>query len=910
MTIDLTCPAEIFRTELPTEEIPAAGLLLYNLSDRVISSAEATLRLRGAAGEEREKVVYRARALNGRPHSTFTMMIPCTADPDARSAEAVIEKVWFADNAVWRRDPAAEIEYIPNQLPVSQGLTALKYIAGETAVGFPSQQDGLWVCVCGRPNSDREAYCARCRREKQMIFTRYNREAVELQLSQKERRLELDTRNAREDTLRLQRIREEEYNQIRDRRKRRIRTALAGLAGIGLAAGAFFGAAPALQLVSGNQALEEGRLEEAEAIYTSLGSFGNAEAQLKETRFRKAGKTARESEDPAELDAAAEALRALGDREDAAALADEAGIKAARILLDGGDWAGARERATRTREGAPGREALLQDCLFAEAKEHLDNKEFTIAREQFLELGSYEGAADLAAACVYEPALQLIEDGAYDEAIAALTGIINYQDSRTLILKCHYLKGMMLEKAGDPDGAAAEYLLAADWDDAREKAMAMVYAQAEAALAEGDIAKAAPLYSSIPDYPGAQEKSWYCLHSLAVKSYADTEYLRTLELLSTVPDEYEDTAALRKRSAYRAGLAAMERKEWETAAGLMEQAGDEKDAADRLAAAREAWARERMDQGDLTGAENVIRQMDETPAREALEKRLTWLRLKAQAENGGDPKEILEALLALGDYAEAKETIASLYYTLGESAAERNEALTAADYYTRAGKYLDAEEKAKAQYDAYYGERDRAIREAMRNGEYALAVTLLESLNLDDLPEAYAGLKALYPQALYEAGAALYRDGKVYEALPYFRAAAPESRQAANRLKAPCYLILGSWTDREGNTQAEFREDGSCTLAGEELAFRLANSYSLETGPDAGHLESNIRISDLTENHLGLRDLRSEPATLYSLNRASGDGETAGPAETGGTGETGAAPADGSAPEDGSADSFTVVDGE
>jgi len=99
-------------------------------------------------------------------------------------------------------------------------------------------------------------------------------------------------------------------------------------------------------------------------------------------------------------------------------------------------------------------------------------------------------------------------------------------------------------------------------------------------------------------------------------------------------------------------------------------------------------------------------------------------------------------------------------------------------------------------------------------------------------------------------------------------------------------------------------------FAGEELAFRLANSYSLETGPDAGHLESNIRISDLTENHLGLRDLRSEPATLYSLNRASGDGETAGPAETGGTGETGAAPADSSAPEDGSADSFTVVDGE
>ena len=36
--IDLTCPAEIFTAALPTEEIPAATLTLFNLSDRVITS--------------------------------------------------------------------------------------------------------------------------------------------------------------------------------------------------------------------------------------------------------------------------------------------------------------------------------------------------------------------------------------------------------------------------------------------------------------------------------------------------------------------------------------------------------------------------------------------------------------------------------------------------------------------------------------------------------------------------------------------------------------------------------------------------------------------------------------------------------------------------------------------------------
>ena len=45
MYIDLTCPAEVFRTILPTEEIPAAALTLFNLSDRVITSVEVMLRL-------------------------------------------------------------------------------------------------------------------------------------------------------------------------------------------------------------------------------------------------------------------------------------------------------------------------------------------------------------------------------------------------------------------------------------------------------------------------------------------------------------------------------------------------------------------------------------------------------------------------------------------------------------------------------------------------------------------------------------------------------------------------------------------------------------------------------------------------------------------------------------------------
>ena len=637
MFIDLTCPAEIFRTALPTEENPAAALVLYNLSDRVIVSAEVTLRLLDKGGEEREKLVYRARALNGRPHSTFPMTVPCPPAATASSAEAVIEKIWFADNAVWRRDSVNAVEFAPNNLPVSPSLTALKYVAGETAVGFPSQQDGVWVCVCGRPNPDSAEYCVRCRRQKDMIFTRYNREAVEKQLAQKEWQLELNTRNAREDTARLQRIREEEYNRAQNRKSRRIRLVLCTLATLLICALCLAGVLPELRLISGGKALKEGRLEDAEALFVSLGNFGNAREQLSETRFLSAKKAAEEGTEPETLATAAKALRDMTDREEALQLADEAEIRLGRILLEKGEWAKAREAALRSRDDSEGRRALLDDCTFAEAKACLDMANYTAARELFLSLGDYEGAANLASECIYEPTLQKIENGDYDEAIAALSTITGYEDSRTLILKCHYLKGLAAEKAGDVTSAAEEYLMAADYEDAREKSMAMIYAQAEAARAAGDIAAAAQLYSSVPDYPGAREKSWECFYALAKRSYKDAEYLRTLELLESVPDEYESTGTIRKKSAYLAGTAAAKRKDWQSAVSLLETAGDYRNAGKDLEKARQALIREMLDSGDPDGAAVQIALLPDGNTKEALSKELDALLPKPEPVSEPEP---------------------------------------------------------------------------------------------------------------------------------------------------------------------------------------------------------------------------------------------------------------------------------
>ena len=247
--IDLSCPVEIFRAVLPTEETPAASLTLFNLSDRVISSVEVLLRLLDKDKEETERLTFRGRALNGRPHSTFLMTVPCAPSEELHSLEATVEKVWYADNETWRRDQANTVPYTPNALPVSPALTNLKFAAGETAVGYPSMQDGLWVCVCGRPNPGEDTFCARCGRDREMIFSRFSPETVEAQISMKERQLDLNSRNMREDTIRLQRIREAEYMEKKSRRRTRFLLLAAGAVSLALTAGVLFYGSPWLHQI-------------------------------------------------------------------------------------------------------------------------------------------------------------------------------------------------------------------------------------------------------------------------------------------------------------------------------------------------------------------------------------------------------------------------------------------------------------------------------------------------------------------------------------------------------------------------------------------------------------------------------------------------------------------------------------
>ena len=567
--IDLSCPAEIFRTAMPTEEIPAATVTLFNLSDRVIVSVEVLLRLLDEDGGETERLAYRGRALNGRPHSTFLLTVPCAPAEELDSVDVIIEKVWYADNEVWRREPGKGIMYIPNNLPVSPALTKLKYAAGETAVGYPTEQEGLWLCVCGRPNPKEADICARCGRQKEMIFSRFSPEAVEAQVTMKERQLDLNSRSMREDTIRLQRIREEEYHQQQSRRGSRIRILIAMAASVALCAGAYFGLSPWLRLQAGYRALETGNPSGAKEVFQVLGDYGNAKEMIAECDWQIALETADSGNDAETLAKASALLRVIPGKPEAIDKANETDLLRARMLLEQGDWQGAQEAMLLLPEDYQGRRELEQKAGMAQGTALKAEEKYEEAREIFLSLGDYAGAREQASDCLYLPARKRMEQGDWDGTIEILSGIQDYLNSREMTLECHYHKAEDLLAAGDLEGASREFLMAGDWSDAKERCKALTYAQAEERYNAGDIKTAQSLFASSPDYLDINARDQACRYELAADAADDREFSLTLELLRDIPDDYKKTGALRAQATYEKARAAIRREEWAEAAELL-----------------------------------------------------------------------------------------------------------------------------------------------------------------------------------------------------------------------------------------------------------------------------------------------------------------------------------------------------
>ena len=514
MRIDQTCPVEAWKVTLPTAETPSCDVTLFNLSSLQVVSVEVTILLSSADGEETAKGTYRGRGLNGAPGKTFHMTVPVEGYITPERYEITVDKVWYDNASVWRREKENMISYEPNNLHRSAQLTTLRSIAGDMSSGYPDQQDGLWVCVCGRPNLDETTVCARCHREKAEVFEKYSREAIAAIVAQREEALAEHGRDTLRQTSR-------KYADEKDfvRRKGKFAWVWKLIAALVIIAGlAFAGYEYGLPFVKyelAMKAFEEGDYAEAAEQFEALGEYKDAPHMVQYCLL------CHENEQltkcnilPAEE--YAQHLAILNALDDFEADIDGETVSAADLRLDC-DWkhaeylfqnarydeAEALYTALGDQYEAPARRKEIE---YIRACDLFDDARWEEARAAFSALGDYQDSADRYLETWYTPAVTAMEVGDTETALALLGEIPGHRDADTLILKIHYGEGVRLRAEGKINEAAEAFYLAKGYEDAEAQANEGFYVPASVAYEIMEYEEAALRFAKIRGYRDAEEK--------------------------------------------------------------------------------------------------------------------------------------------------------------------------------------------------------------------------------------------------------------------------------------------------------------------------------------------------------------------------------------------------------------------
>lgn len=832
--IDLTSPVEVWRCSLPRKDYAACDLTLFNLSGEQVTSVEVTLILLDRSGEELTRLIHRARSLNGAPGKAFMMSVPVQILPEAKDWEAIVEKVWYDNNSVWRRSRAPLTEYEPNRLPHSNARTNLRMLAGEDAMGYAVQQKGLWLCVCGRPNEDMTTVCARCRRERNLVFSRFTEEAVQETLSQREARLAAHGRAVLEEASRLQAARERVFEMRKKRRKKIFATLLTVLVLAGAGYVGVFHVLPYLQYQEAVTAFEQGEYALAEKAFARLESYAGSAGYVQKCRYGIAKEQLALGTE-ADVKAAREAFVLLGDYEDAPAQITECDYQLACLLLAADERDDAAEMFTNL-EGY--RDSLDQLKLidYKNAEDLLESGELALAREAFDLLGDYADAPEMVQEAWYQELLIALGEDRLDDALTLAENIPDYLDTATLVQSVYYDKGLALRSAGEISAAAEAFYQAGDYLDAKEQASRSFYGPANEALAAQHYDRAANLFSKILDYEDSREKWTLATYESAKESLGDQEYNLALSLLETLPEDYQDVADLKQECVYRPAKAAYNRGEYETALGMFQSISGYSDADKQVSASRYQIALAHEEAGEWVAA--------------------------------------MELYALLGDYEKAPAKLQNAQYNQASSLLALNTAegyQTAADLLVLLGDYKDSATLLK---QAQFGQADlllaagswedaRAIFASL--GSYGQAANKVMACD-------YARAGELLAQGLQEEAATLY------DTLPDY---------ADARLQAQTiWYALGAQAAANGHPiqAAQYYQKAGTYQDATTQAIALFDSYYAETAVSAqdaydnGYYAMCVQIlrgmdrSDLPTKYTYLNDLYTQ-ACYAEATRLYNDGQ-------------------------------------
>lgn len=251
----------------------------------------------------------------------------------------------------------------------------------------------------------------------------------------------------------------------------------------------------------------------------------------------------------------------------------------------------------------------------------------------------------------YDAAALLLENGQYDDAVAAFAELEGYSDSETRITESKYRKGVFLLEDSKYDEAILQLEEVADYEDAAEQITEAKYRKAQRSFASSAYADARKQFEALDGYKDCAEMIEKCYYEFCKLAIAADQVDMVAENFAQVTG---DMAAELESLICDKGIAIYE-------------AGNEEHALEYFA---------------LITSEELLPKIDAAYYAQAL---------KLVEKKAYD--EAMEIFTKLGEYEDCPTQILRIHYLKAEEAYANADYKTAIEEYTAAGDYEDASSK-------------------------------------------------------------------------------------------------------------------------------------------------------------------------------------------------------------------------
>ncbi len=706
MKIDFSCPVELLHVGYKDGK---ASFFVNNLSENMLISIEVEAATYDADGYllDMQKNLFGEISVFYKEPKEFAFDIENPDEVDYVDIE--ILSLRFEKGIAWHSGVLNDFNYTVDVLE-GEELHALKLIAGEDAIAYPSEQGDLWVCVCGRANRVDDAFCVRCDRERENLFQNITKERAKEARSALEH---LKIEENRQAVMAGQKIKDKQQERAEHNKKRRqmqTRFAIVGLAlAVLIVLGVLFGL-PYYNSVQADKLIERGEYEAAIAQLEKLPANYNVENRIKAVRYRMATELF-ESNTAESLAQAKQMFVALGDYEQSADYAMRCDYQQAELLMVAEGYEAAINIYTSI-SGYADSALKIQEAKYRLAVKMLENENYEDAKTAFTELGNYLDSMDRIHVCDYQLGIAALEAENYESAVDYLDAAIGYLDAEEKYFEANYglanqyYAEQRFAEAGKCYLVASQSKYAAEkYPDALTKARLTLYQQGKIALAGSDYTSAAEIFGSISGYLDADNLYMQAQVAIANRALNDGDIDTALSILSEFEGQ-ESASAVSNRAKYAKAEAVLGEGNKEEAARLFSEIIPYSDSQTRYLAISYSIAEDQLEQGEYDAA--------------------------------------IEGFLALGAYSDSVSRANESKYSKAQSLFEAGSFEEAAQIFLGLGSYSDAQAKAQEAVIS-------AAKEHVEKKEYDKAEALVESIaNLEGADDMLAEIRYIIASAYIE----------------------------------------------------------------------------------------------------------------------------------------------------------------